>query len=185
MVFGISLGLAACGSASTGDTGDSGGSTSGGDGGAAGLPTGSGGGNGSDPAPFTSVTQLWIGAPDDLATTVVYVFSKPTACSVLSSHGWDAQLAPGTQHLEMKEFGNGSGTYTVVTTKTPAPGEAAVNFSSNASGTPVETSGSGGTVTLTAVNGNKSTAGRYSLTFGTTQIDGTFDANYCAAGVEP
>ena len=134
---------------------------------------------------FTALTELWIGAPDDAATTVVYVFSKPTACSLISAHGWDAKLSPGTQQLELKEFGNGPATYTVVTTKTPAPGEAAVNYNSNASGAAVETSITGGTVTLTGLKAKTSAAGSYALTFGTTHINGTFDATYCAGGVEP
>ena len=140
---------------------------------------------GTDPAQFASATQLWIGMPDDKATIVVYVLSKPTSCSLLSAPGWDAKLAPGTQHLEMKEFGSAPGSYAVVTTKTPAPGEAAVNYTINDGGTAVETSGSGGVVTIATLNASKDITGRYDLTFGTTSISGTFDATYCAGGVEP
>jgi len=140
---------------------------------------------GTEPAQFTSTTQLWIGTPDDKATIVVYVLSKPTSCSLLSAHGWDAKLAPGTQHLELKELGTGPGSYTVVTTKTPAPGEAAVNYSINDSGNAVETSGSGGLVTIASLNAGRNVTGKYDLTFGATVIGGAFDAAYCAGGVEP
>ena len=86
-----------------------------------------------------AAASLWIGAPDDPATTVVYLFSKPVACSDLATPGWDTRIADGTQMLEMKMFGTSPATYNVVTTQTPAPGEAAVNYTLSAtSGTPME-----------------------------------------------
>jgi len=175
-------GASSAGAASGGASGaaaDNGGSENGG------TPNGSAGASGTDPAPFTPVAELWIGAPDDPATTVVYLFSKPTVCSAIGKPGWDAKLAPGTQQLELKEFGNGPAMYQVVTTKTPAPGEASVNYNTNVTGTATETVITGGTVTLTKVTAKKNATGTYALTFGATRLDGLFDATYCAGGVEP
>jgi hypothetical protein len=138
-------------------------------------------------APFGSVaTALWAGAPDDPATTVVYVFSKPIACSELGSPGWDTRITDGTSVLEMKAFGSAPGAFKVVTTPTPAPGEASVNFTlSSTSGTPKEQGSSAGTVTLTSLAPNASAKGSFMLTFGTSTLSGSFDAVYCPGGHEP
>lgn len=134
----------------------------------------------------TVATALWAGAPDDPATTVVYVFSKPVACSELGSPGWDTRIADGTSVLEMKAFGTMPGAFKVVTTLTPAPGEASVNFTlSSTSGTPKEEGSTGGTVTLTAVMPGVSATGSFMLTFGTSTLSGSFDAAFCPGGHEP
>ena len=146
--------------------------------GAAGMPD-------TAPATFTAATQLWIGAPDDAATTVVYAFSTSVPCSLISAPGWDAKLPNDTQLVELKAFGQAAQTYTVVTTKTPAPGEASVNYTFSAAARATETSASDGTVTLSALSAKHSATGSYALKFGTTQLDGEFDASYCAGGVEP
>jgi hypothetical protein len=137
------------------------------------------------PTPFTATTEVWIGAPDDPTTTVIYAFSKSVPCSLLSAHGWDAKLASGTQLVELKTFGLTAQLYNVVTTKTPAPGEAAVNYTFSVAANATETSASGGTVTLSALNSKKNATGSYALSFGATKLDGAFDAAYCAGGVEP
>jgi hypothetical protein len=138
-------------------------------------------------APFGSVaTALWAGAPDDPATTVVYVFSKPVACSELGSPGWDARITNGTSVLEMKSFGSMPGDYKVVTTPTPAPGEASVNYTlSSTSGTPMEQGSSAGKVTLTSLTPASTAKGAFMLTFGTSTLSGSFDAVYCPGGHEP
>ena len=133
-----------------------------------GTVTGSVGG-----APFGSVaTALWAGAADDPSTTVVYVFSKPVACSELTTPGWDTRITPGS--------------YKVVTTLTPAPGEASVNYTlSSTMGTPKEDGSTMGTVTLTTLTTSTSAKGSFTLTFGTSSISGSFDAVYCPGGHEP
>jgi hypothetical protein len=138
-------------------------------------------------APFGSVaTALWAGAPDDAATTVVYVFSKPVACGELGSPGWDTRITNGTSVLEMKAFGSAAGDFKVVTTPTPAPGEASVNYTlSSTSGTPKEQGSASGTVTLTALAPNASAKGSFMLAFGTSTLSGSFDAVYCPGGHEP
>jgi hypothetical protein len=147
-----------------------------------GMVTGTVGG-----APFGAVaTALWAGAADDPATTVVYVFSKPVACSELATPGWDTRITNGTSVLEMKSFGTKPGSYTVVTTLTPAPGEASVNYTlSSTMGTPKEDGSTKGTVTLTTLTPSTSAKVSFTLTFASGPLSGTFDAVYCPGGHEP
>lgn len=129
---------------------------------------------------------LWAGKPDDPATTVVNVFSTPVACSFLQNTGWDTKIPDGTKVLEMKSFGTSPGTFKVVTTLTPAPGEASVNYTlSSQSGTPKEQGSTAGTVTLTKLTPSTSATGSFSLTFGTSTLTGSFDAVFCPGGHEP
>lgn len=138
-------------------------------------------------APFGAVaTALWAGAADDPATTVVYVFSKPVACSDLATPGWDTRITDGTSVLEMKSFGTTPGMYKVVTTLTPAAGEASVNYTlSSTMGTPKEDGSTMGMVTLTKLTPNVSAQGTFTLTFATSTLSGSFDAVYCPGGHEP
>ncbi len=187
---GIGLLLAACGGVDgSGDAPDTPSvPAAGGDGATAGVggtESGAAGTADTAPAPFTAATKLWIGAPDDAATTVIYAFSTSVPCSLISQHGWDAKVPNDTQLVELKAFGQTPATYTVVTTKTPAPGEASVNYTFSTAANATETSASGGTVTLGALNANRNATGSYSLQFGATQLDEAFDAVYCAGGVEP
>lgn len=183
--------LAGCGGASSGrDAGPQPDGAVDGDASPQALDAGSGSGTitgSADGTPFTSVAQaIWLGAPDDPSTTVVYVFSKPVACSDLSSPGWDKRIADATQFLEMKMFGLAPATYTVVTTPTPAPGEASVNYTlSSQSGTPQETSASGATVTLDALQPQAVVTGSFNVTFGSNTLKGTYSAVYCPGGHEP
>lgn len=138
-------------------------------------------------APFDGVGgALWAGAPDDPATTVVYVFSNPVSCSFLQNTGWDAKISDGTKVVEMKAFGSAPGDFTVVTTVTPAPGEASVNFTlSSQSGTPKEQGSTAGKVTLTKLTPRTSATGSFSLLFGASTLTGSFDAVFCPGGHEP
>jgi hypothetical protein len=129
---------------------------------------------------------MWIGSPDSDATTVVYLFSHAVSCADLCSPAWDQRIANGTQVLEMKMFGTMPATYQAVTTLTPAPGEASVNFTrSSTTGTPMEVSGSGGTVTLSTLQANTLATGTFSLMFGGQAVSGSFNAVYCPGGHEP
>ena len=140
-----------------------------------------------DGTPFdTAAMALWLGAPDDPATTVVYVFSKPVKCSDLSTPGWDKRITNATQFLEMKMFGTTPATYKVTGSPTPAPGEAAVNYTlSSTAGVPKETAGTAGTVTLATVVATTDATGSFALTFGTHSVTGTYDATFCPGGHEP
>ena len=154
------------------------------------LPDGGGAGSVSgsaDGTPFATVATSYLaGAPDDPSTTVVFVFSKPVSCSELSSPGWDTRITNGTQFLEMKMFGQSPGAFTAVTTTTPAPGEASVNYTlSVMTGAPKESGSSGGTVTLTSLVASASAGGSFALDFGTNKLSGTFSAIFCPGGHEP
>jgi hypothetical protein len=140
-----------------------------------------------DGTPFTNVaSSYWIGAPDDPATTVVFVFSKPTACKDLSPPGWDKRITDGTQFLEMKMFGLTPATYNVTTSLTPAPGEASVNYTlSSQSSTPAESGSSAGTVTLSTVAATKNVTGSFALKFANNSLTGTYNAVFCPGGNEP
>ncbi|MGH7284273.1 MAG: hypothetical protein ACRELY_22325 [Polyangiaceae bacterium] len=152
------------------------------DGGGGGTISGSPGGS-----PFSSVaTSYVIGAPDDQATTVVFVFSKPVACADLGNPGWDQRITDGTQILELKAFGTSPADFNVVTTLTPAPGEASVNYTlSSTTGTPNEIGASGGTLTLSTLSAGATATGSFALMFGADHLTGTFDAIYCPGGHEP
>lgn len=134
----------------------------------------------------TVATAYLLGAPDSPNTTVVYIFSKPVSCADIGSPGWDTRITNGTQFLEMKIFGSAPGTFTAVTTVTPAPGEASVNYTlSTISGTPKEIGASGGTVTLTSMTPTTNAKGSFAVRFDTNTLNGTFDAVFCPQGTEP
>ena len=157
------------------------------DAGPPGTGTATGSANGT---PFGNVaTALWIGAPDSAATTVVYVFNNPVDCATLGSPGWDGRIKDQTQVLEMKMFGTSPATYKVVTTTTPAPGEASVNHTLSSAldggksdAGSVETPSKSGTVTLSALTATKSASGSFALVFGANNISGTYNAVFCAGG---
>jgi hypothetical protein len=188
--------VAACGSSHSGGVGSTPGNDAAippadaGDAGSDAIPSGTGSGTVTGSLagkPFGTVAAaLWAGAPDDGATTLVYLFSAPVACSELATPGWDTRIAEATSVLEMKSFGTTPGDYAVVSTLTPAPGEASVNYTlSTKTGTPQEQSSSKGTVTLTKLDANVSTKGSFTLAFGTSTLTGSFDAVYCPGGHEP
>jgi hypothetical protein len=133
----------------------------------------------------TVAAARYIGAPDSKNTTVVYVFSEPVACAELCATGWDARIADGTQILELKLFGTQPGTFDVVKTATPAPGEASVNTTFVSGGNPAEQGASAGSVELTALAAGQSAQGSFTLAFGSDALTGTFDATYCPGGHEP
>jgi hypothetical protein len=177
-------GTASAPDAPDGTPADAGGSADG----ASDATSGSGTVTGSaDGTPFTTAAMaLWIGAPDAPDTTVVFVFSKPVACSDLAAPGWDKRITDATQFLEMKMFGAAPATFTVTGSLTPAPGEASVNYTlSSTTSTPVETSATSGTVTLTQLIASKNATGSFALAFSSNKLSGTYDAVYCPGGHEP
>jgi hypothetical protein len=104
----------------------------------------------------------------------------------LCGTGWDARITDKTQSLELKLFGTSPGTFTVVKTPTPGPGEAAVNYTlSSTTGTPAELAATAGQVVLDALDANQSARGSFTLELATDTLNGTFDAAYCPGGHEP
>jgi hypothetical protein len=138
-------------------------------------------------ARFDSVaTSLWVGAPDSSSTTVVFLLSRPTACSELCSAGWDRWIRADTQILELKVVGTTPADFAVVESSTPGPGQAVATYAlSSTDGAPNEIGGSGGTVTLTNLVPGVAASGKFSLSFGSAEdLDGTFDAAFCPEGHE-
>ncbi len=150
------------------------------------------GGNGTisgtaDANPFAKVATAYLaGAPDSTSTTVVFLFSKPVKCADIGAAAWDARIPDGTQILELKIFGQMPGTFTAVTTVTPAPGEVSVNYTlSSTSTTPKETGSSGGSLVLETLTAGTSASGTFDIKFGANSLSGRFDAIYCPGGREP
>ncbi len=140
-----------------------------------------------DANPFTKVATAYLaGAPDSAGTTVVFLFSNPMKCADIGAAGWDARIANGTQILELKIFGQTPGTFTAVTTVTPAPGEVSVNYTlSSTSTTPKEMGSSGGSLVLESLMAGTSASGTFDIKFGANSLLGKFDAIFCAGGREP
>jgi hypothetical protein len=137
--------------------------------------------------PFSvAATSLWLGNPDDPASVVVYVFSKPVTCSDITSMGWDTRITDATQALEMKLIGTTPATYPVATGPNVGQGEASVNYTlTSTSHTPMEQISSGGSVVLSTVVPMSHVTGSFSLNFATESLTGTFNATYCPGGSEP
>ena len=142
--------------------------------------------------PFNVATTLWIGAPDDPTTTVVYLFSKPVDCAKLHPAGWadDGRIPSGTQFFELKMKGTSApDTFTVLggAGTNLAPHEASVNYSLTSldGGPSAETISNGGTAKLTSLVANTTAVGSFSVKFGTAASDGSYNATYCTGGTEP
>jgi hypothetical protein len=132
-------------------------------------------------------STFWIGKPDNPSTTVVYLFSKPVVCSDLVALGWDTRIPNDTQVLQLKMIGTGPATYRVTTSPTPAPGDAvAIHMFSRQSSASIAQSASGGTATLSAVASGTKVTGSFAVNFGpSNSLNGTYDAAFCAGGMEP
>ena len=141
---------------------------------------------------------MWVGSPDDPATIVIYLLSKPFSCngSVWApGQGWDTKVPSGSIVMEFKANPIPSSfpaPYTVPHTNptlaTPPPKGQAFAIWSSVNGTPVaaETSATGGTLTLTSLKPNTNVTGTFNLTFaGSNTLSGSFDASYCAGAGEP
>jgi hypothetical protein len=130
---------------------------------------------------FTSaVTVMRSGKPDDPSNTLVYVLDEAITCAEVSSPGWDTRISDGTQVLEIKMLGKSAASYAV-----PTKAEISYTLSSQTS-TPPEQSATGGSASLdVAVTGTSGAQGSFDITFAHGHLSGTFDAPFCADGVEP
>jgi hypothetical protein len=203
---GSSSGAAASGtsSGSTFTGSSSGSSTGSSSGGSSGNPNGGGGNSiAGDPDgshAWTSIAQAtWIGSPDSTGTTVIYLLSKSSPCSAsawAAGGGWDTNVPAGTIMMEFKLAAPPPATfptmYTVPNTNPtlaapPASGKAFAIWNQNTGTPPVaETSATGNTLTITAVNANMNIQGTFDLTFsGGHTLSGSFDAKYCQGAGEP
>jgi hypothetical protein len=131
--------------------------------------------------------------------TVIYLLSKPYPCDATAwapGGGWDTKVPTGTIVMELKLGGLPPTTlpamYSVPLTNPalaapPNPGQAFAIWA-DATGTPavMETSATGTSITVTAVNANMDLKGTFNLTFtGGHTLSGSFDAKYCPGGGEP
>lgn len=137
--------------------------------------------------PFSEVGATWyIGKPDTPTDTVVFVFNMPVACDQITKAGWDSKLPKGALSLEMGMKGSKLDTYPVVSTPTPAPGEAFVNISLTKGSGANEVGALSGKLVLEQYVAQTSAKGSFELVLpGGEQLNGTFDAKYCAGGREP
>jgi hypothetical protein len=131
--------------------------------------------------------------------TVIYLLSKAHPCSATAwapGGGWDTKVPADAIVMELKLAGLPPTTlpamYSVPLTNPalaapPKPGQAFAIWA-DLNGTPpvMETSATGTSITVTAVNANMNMQGTFNLTFsGGHTLSGSFDAKYCAGGGEP
>lgn len=135
----------------------------------------------------TISSAYWIGAPDSGATTVFYVFDHVVDCATLQSTGWDTAVTNGTQLLEMKAVGTTPGTYPLENVPIASPNHASLSYTlSSTTGTPTETLGSSGALTIATLVASSSGSGTFSATFPAGgSVSGSFDAVFCDGGREP
>jgi hypothetical protein len=156
----VLLGLLGCSSAGGGVTAD------------AGANTVSGSIQG---VPWRSVASAWwIGMPDaPPPTAFVFLLEKPTACAALSTPNWD-KIIGNEQVLEIEIRKPAVATMQV-------PAEAAAAYLRGEYNPSAES----GTVTVSRIDAGKTLAGSFDARFAGEPLNGTFEASYCASGVEP
>ena len=118
------------------------------------------------------MSALWIGNPQSNPTEI-FLFDAPVACASITSPNWDKPLG-NTQILELGVNGTTARTYAV-------PAEADVNYL-RAQANPTADSGS---VTIASITPTTKIVGTFTAKFGADTLTGSFEAIYCAAGVEP
>jgi hypothetical protein len=158
--------------------------------------------------PFSGVASAWwIERPDarstggPIASTVVYLFSKPVGCDKLTVPKWDETGEPGdTLNLEIEMAWSGASPPTAPpavfypavapgSAAVPPPGTAAVFYQvtpMQPPGAPSELTASAGTVTLGAMVSGARVAGTFDASFAKgNSLAGRFDAAFCPGGREP
>ena len=133
----------------------------------------------------TPVSALWIDS--GMNTRTIFLFSRTMPCSSIQTPGWDAdgRLPSGAQVVELKVWGTMPASFKVVTTLTPAAGEASCSFTVAMPGA-TDTVARGGTVEICSIAANANATGAFALTFAAGGIaNGTFNATFCAGGQEP
>jgi hypothetical protein len=122
-----------------------------------------------------AATSYWIGHPSaGGAQTQIYLADERLPCQAISAPGWDKTIGASSQVLEM---GLAAATVSTFTIRTDAD--------ANYLGGPYNPSADAGTVTVAVVHPSQNIAGSFDLHFGADTLSGTFDASFCATGVEP
>jgi hypothetical protein len=127
---------------------------------------------------FGSVANAyWIGMPSQGSLpTQVFLSGAPVACATLSAPLWDKAIGDKPL-LELAVRGTTVNTYSI-------PTDADANYLPSASSA-FNPTADNGSITISAVNASKDIVGSFELHFGADALMGTFDAAYCATGVEP
>jgi hypothetical protein len=124
---------------------------------------------------FASVsTAYWIGNPSaGSLPTQVFLAEATLDCAAISVPLWDKTFGD-QQLLELGVTASDARTYQIGT-------DAEANYLGGA----INPTADSGTVTISSVHPSQSIAGSFVLSFGTDALTGSFDAAYCATGVEP
>jgi len=125
--------------------------------------------------PFAKVgSAWWIGKPAAGSLPVmIFVSDVPLSCATLSAEGWDKAIGDG-QLLEMA-------------VSDPTPGDYSIGKSADANYVKgaYNPTADGVTVTIGALHPMQNVTGSFDLTLAGDTVRGTFDAAWCAEGVEP
>jgi hypothetical protein len=170
------LGCGGAGDADAGSKGGSSGDADGADGGGAmNLPGNAISGTVMGMTFTTVASSYWLDHPSAAgAPTQIYLLDEKIPCQAISAPGWDKTLASNSQLLEIDLAGSMPSTFHIPT-----------DVEANYVGGPYNPSADGGTVTIAAVNPSQNVTGSFDIQFGSTALMGTFDASFCATGVEP
>jgi hypothetical protein len=122
-----------------------------------------------------AATSYWIERPAlGGAPTQLYLSDERLACQAISAPGWDKTLGMTSQVLEIGLSGTTVSTFHIRT-----------DADANYLGGPYNPSADGGTVTIAEVHASQNVVGSFDIHFGADALSGTFDASFCATGVEP
>ncbi len=124
---------------------------------------------------FSQVSSaFWIGKPSAGADPVIFFLSEaPLQCTTISVPDWDKKLGR-CQLLEM-------GISEAAARMFPTPGDSNQAYLR----LDLNPSAGSGTINVATINPNKNIVGSFEGVYQTDKLRGTFDATYCATGVEP
>ena len=116
----------------------------------------------------------WIGMPSaGSAPVIVFLTEVPLRCQDISVVNWDKVIG-NAQVLEI-------GLSAEATRAFQVPAEASESYLRGE----LNPEADSGLVTITAIQPAQNIVGSFQARYRTDQIQGTFDATYCASGVEP
>ena len=117
---------------------------------------------------------LWVGKPAvDSAPVFIFLFEAPIQCSAITMQNWDKMLG-ATQSLEIGLTSTDPGVYQV------AKGASVAYLLGD-----VNPDADSGAVTISKVVPGMMLSGSFDVKFGADSLKGTFEAPFCAQGVEP
>jgi hypothetical protein len=147
----------------------------------------------------------WIAKPDVGSPPVIaYLFESPVDCSAMTTVGWDLPVKGAILELDLWELGP-TGPFLTGSGAGPLLGDSAISAPrtftiATAGGTAAASyllgqanpDASAGTVTIDVLNPSKNVMGALNITFPASggaaspaSASGSFNATWCAAGIEP